>query len=247
MTDALYGPELARVHDARFGDLARAAAARMVSLLREAGHAGGRVADLGCGGGIACRVLADAGHPVVAVDASAAQLALVAARVPEAERVRAAIRDAALPPCAGVMAVGEVVGYVVDGRAEVDDPEGLADRLVAPLVPGGVLLLDVATPGREPAGWRRARFGGDGWVLHVEAEERGDTVTRRIRVEVTDPDGTPRIVDEHHVVRLIDPAVIGAALGERGLRVRVRDAYAPEVRIRSGHAVLEAVRGAGGR
>ena len=52
MTGApFYGPDLARIHDAGFGDFARDAGDGIVAMLRDAGIRGGLVVDLGCGSG----------------------------------------------------------------------------------------------------------------------------------------------------------------------------------------------------
>jgi methylase of polypeptide subunit release factors len=52
MTQALYGPDLAHVHDAAFGGWVREAGPFVLARLREAGIEEGLVVDLGCGSGI---------------------------------------------------------------------------------------------------------------------------------------------------------------------------------------------------
>jgi hypothetical protein len=71
MRPAFYGPDLAHIHDAGFGEVARAGGAALVRELRHAGIRRGTVADLECGSGIASRVLVDSGHDVVGFDLSA--------------------------------------------------------------------------------------------------------------------------------------------------------------------------------
>ena len=72
----MYASDLARVHDDGFGFAARNAAQGVLSALRGAGIARGRVADLGCGSGILSGVVADARFEVFGVDYSADMLRL---------------------------------------------------------------------------------------------------------------------------------------------------------------------------
>jgi SAM-dependent methyltransferase len=209
MTD-VYGPDLAAVHDARFGFIARAGVRTLLERLPVAGV----VADLGCGSGIAAAALAAAGHDVVAVDPSPAMLALARARVPRARFTEATLAEAELPPgLTGACAFGEVVNYGAGSLGELS-------RVSAALAPGGVLVLDVASPGREPAGTRNARLDGDGWILWLEAVEEGDVLRRRI---VLDRDGERSA--EEHVLRLYTRDDVLHALDAAGLEPEVLPGY----------------------
>ncbi len=75
MTQALYGPDLAHVHDVAFGDWVREAAPFVLARLRESGIEEGLVVDLGCGSGIWAAELLGAGYEALGVDASAEMLA----------------------------------------------------------------------------------------------------------------------------------------------------------------------------
>jgi SAM-dependent methyltransferase len=206
----IYGDDLAAVHDAEFGFIARAGARTLLARIATPGA----VADLGCGSGIASQALAAAGHEVVGVDSSRAMLALARARVPRVEFVEATLADADLPPgLAGACALGEVVNY---GAGSLD----ALPRVVAALAPGGVLVLDVAAPGREPDGTRSVRHDGDGWILWMEAVEEGDVLRRRI---VLDRHGERSA--EEHVLRLYERDEVLEALAAAGLDAEVLPGY----------------------
>ncbi|HEX5146261.1 MAG TPA: class I SAM-dependent methyltransferase [Conexibacter sp.] len=197
MSPALYGTDLAWVHDAAFGDWARGAAPFVLARLREAGIDEGRVADLGCGSGIWAAELLRAGYAVTGVDASEAMLALARERAPGAELLRGSLHEAPLPPCVAVTALGEAVNY--DGPPSL---EPLLRRVHAVLEPGGLLVFDAAAAGREPAGERRSRHAGDGWEIEVEAREdrAARTLSRRIALV---RDGSRS--EELHELTLYDP------------------------------------------
>lgn len=225
MTDGFYGVEQARIHDERFGDLARAAADHLLGLLSEAGLTAGTVIDLGCGSGILAERLIDAGYDVAGVDVSEAMVALARERAPGA---RVEVGDAHTLPLpdevVAVTAVGEVLGY--DGPAP-GALEALARRAAASLVPGGVLLMDLAGPGRHGPDVTAQRFHRHrDWCLGMTATESvdGSSLVREITIFWPDGDGWRR-VDERHDLRLFSPAVVLAALGAAGLEVAVLDSY----------------------
>jgi SAM-dependent methyltransferase len=197
---ALYGSDLAHVHDAAFGAWARDAAPFVLARLREARIEDGLVVDLGCGSGIWAAELLDAGYEVLGVDASEAMLALARERAPDARLVQGSLHERELPPCAAVTALGECVNY--GGPSSL---ETLLRRVATALEPGGILVFDAAGPGREPDLRRRARYEGDGWTMDVVAREdrAAGTLTRRI---VLERDG--RSGEELHVLRLYDPGEV---------------------------------------
>ena len=80
----LYREDLAYIHDARFGVIARSAAPVLLEALDRAGLEEGRVVDLGCGSGIFAEPIAAAGYHVLGVDVSRPMLSLARRRVPEA-------------------------------------------------------------------------------------------------------------------------------------------------------------------
>src|SRR5262249_7040006 len=109
---AAYGDDLAYIHHAGFGELARGAATGLLRALREAGIRTGVVVDLGCGSGLWLRELMRAGHDALGIDASRAMIELARTVAPGARLRVASAYDFALPRCDAVTALGEVLSYV---------------------------------------------------------------------------------------------------------------------------------------
>src|SRR5947208_1764344 len=98
------------------------------------------VLELGCGSGLLTRHLVDAGHRVVATDASPGMLALARQTVPDAEDIRQVVLpDDPLPEADAVVSVGHVLSDLAN-EAEMDRALVAAARA---LRPGGVLAIDL--------------------------------------------------------------------------------------------------------
>src|SRR5262252_2705413 len=80
----MYATDLAYVHDAGFGDLARRAAPEIVRLLRARGTRRGHLVEVGCGSGISAQHFAASGYRVTGIDRSAAMIRLARQRAPRA-------------------------------------------------------------------------------------------------------------------------------------------------------------------
>ncbi|HVX16208.1 MAG TPA: class I SAM-dependent methyltransferase [Pirellulales bacterium] len=227
MDREFYGHDLAYIHDAGFGDVARAAAATLLKLLAARRIGRGLIVELGTGSGIVAERLSLAGYDVLASDLSAAMLALAQRRAPRATFRQQSLLDAEIPPCVAVAAVGEVFNYAADPRHSTRRLSALLRRIHAALPAGGLLLFDVATPGRvrgkEP---QRRFFAGDDWAVLVEATERraARELVRRI-TSFRRVGHLYRRADEEHVQRLFDPREIAALLRRLGFRVRTLRGY----------------------
>ena len=226
--DVYYRPDLALVHHLGFGFHAEACAPGVLALLEPVLRRGGLVLELGCGSGRLTRHLVDAGHRVVATDASPAMLDLARAHVPEAEDVRRLVLpDDPLPPVDAVVSVGHVLSYLPDGEA--------VDRaLVAAagaLRPGGVLALDLCDLSLSEA--RRsdppAARVADEWALVAAfSAPAPDRFVRDITTFVRREDGLWRRDDERHVNVLVDTARVPALLATHGLEATVAPAFGAE-------------------
>lgn len=227
-----YGALLAHIHHEGFGFLPRAAASTLLRLLREAGFAAGTVVDLGCGSGILSGLVVEAGFDAHGFDLSEDMLAVARAWAPRATFERAALRDAQLPPCVAVAVVGECFNYTFhpsarSGAEALDTLAAVARRAHAALAPGGVLLMDVATPGRVgPEPRVGARTEGD-WTITYRAAE--DAAARSLVREIASvrrlPDGGEERAEERHVLSLLDPEDVTAALAGAGFAVTRRASY----------------------
>jgi SAM-dependent methyltransferase len=231
-----YGDDLAFIHDAGYGDLARAAAGVTIDLLRRAGHRHGRVVELGCGSGIFARTLLDAGYDVTGFDLSEAMIATARRRAPEADLRVGSFLDADIPSCVAVAAIGEVFSYLFDPGVGVVPLDPLFGRIRAALEPRGLLVFDVAAPGRvrgksPQRSWRE----GDGWAVLVEVDE--DVIGCRLSRSIITFRGagdTFRRDHELHVLRLYPRREIEASLRAAGFRVRPLGGYG-ELRLAPGH------------
>ena len=235
----MYGEDLAHVHDAGFLFLADAAAAELVRLLAGRPEPA-RVVELGCGSGALAARLTAAGHEVLGVDASPAMIALARRRAPAAELRVGSFLDVEIPPCDAVCAIGEVLGYGADGGNGPDALAVVLARAAAALRPGGIVLLDLAGPGRVPGGRSSRRDAGPDWAVIVDARESG----RRLRRQITlfrERDGCYRRTEEVHELTLHRRADVLTALRGLGLTAVSRRAY-PGAPTLPGHRVYRARR-----
>ncbi len=231
----LYGRDLAHIHDAGFGDLARAAATELLARVEPPGL----VIDLGCGSGITAQALLEAGFEVLGIDASEEMLGLARARAPGGRFVRGLANDVELERAEAITAIGEVLGY---GAHQLTP---LFARAHAALLPGGLLLFDLACPGRGSTGPERSWHSGGGWVVCVESKEdrAAATLTRRITA-VREQNGTWRRSDELHRLSPHSPIEVLDALRAAGFEAHALERYR-DLRLPPGLTGFAAVRWAG--
>jgi SAM-dependent methyltransferase len=208
VADGLYGADLALIHDAGFGDFARAAAPGVLRRLPP----GAFVVELGCGSGILTEALVAAGHEVLGVDVSPAMLELASRRVPHARFELGSLHHFFMPECDAIVAVGEVVSYGEHNLGQT------FRRWAEALRPGGLALFDAATTDRQArSSWR----SGEGWTIAMEASREGRLLTRRIETSRRIQGGGWRRDAELHVLRLHSSDELLALLSEAGLAARV--------------------------
>src|SRR5262249_22802967 len=123
--------------------------------------------------------------------------------------------------------VGEVFNYLFDSENNAATLSRLLRRIHSALAPGGLLLFDVAGPGRVPGRTPRQAFAeGDDWTGLVTIEE--DARSRILTPSITT---FRRVGDlyrrdrEVHRQRLIPPAEVAQELRTIGYRVRVLRGY----------------------
>jgi SAM-dependent methyltransferase len=224
-----YRDDLARVHHRGFGFHAELCAPGVLGLLEPVGARGGLVLELGCGSGLLTRYLLDAGHRVVATDASDAMLELARQYVPEAEAIeRLVLPDDPVPPADAIVSIGHVLSYL-DSEAAIRQALRAAARA---LLPGGVLAIDLCD-----LAWGRARLGApnagwvaDDWALVTQfSVPSPDRFVRQMAVFTRNPDGSWRRDDERHDNVLIDTATVPPLLAQHGIVAAVRDGFGAEV------------------
>lgn len=218
-TGGPYGEDLARIHDAGHVAPARAAAETLLTLLEEVPPGPDWVVDLGCGSGVLAAALTGAGHRVLGIDLSPAMLRIARRRAPGAAFVCASVWEAALPPAIAVCAVGEVLNYRFRAGSPGDELPALLRRIAAALRPGGVLLFDVAGPGRSGAsGPVRSFRETPDWAVLVETEEHpGERRLSRRIVTFVRRGESYRRSEERHELELYPPDEVVSALRDVGL------------------------------
>ncbi|WP_428267378.1 GNAT family N-acetyltransferase [Haliangium sp.] len=233
----LYGPALARIHHQHFGMVAEAAADELLARLSARGVHSGTVVDLAAGSGILSRRAVNAGFDAWGVDISPDMLAIARAEVPGATFVRGSLWDQALPPCVAAAAVGEAFCYRA-GPDEEMSIDALSERLAAiraALAPGGLLLFDVAGPGRggaaSDAGSAPASVAGRYWTLGevsvgVNVHEDGERQRLTRTIDTFLPAGPSwRRSREQHWLQLYRPEDVEAALTRAGFAVELLCGY----------------------
>ena len=188
----------------------------------------GLVVEVGCGSGLLTRHLIDAGHRVVATDASPAMVTLAAENVGSAAEVhRLTLPDDPVPSADAIVSVGHALSYLPDEHTLDRALVALASALRA----GGVLAIDLCDLelGRLRRGERAAGWVGDDWAIVTEFPFEGeDRYIREMTTFTQDPDGSYRRGHERHHNVLIDTSTIPARLASLGLTAEVRPAFGTE-------------------
>jgi SAM-dependent methyltransferase len=220
-----YRDDLALVHHLGFGFHADACAPGMLALLEPV--RGGLVVELGCGSGLLTRHLLEAGHRVVATDASPAMVALARETAPGAEVRPLFLPDELVPACDAVVSVGHVLNYLRDEPAV----ERALIAAAEALRPGGVLALDLCDlrygelRRDEP---NSSRIEDDWAIVTRFSLPRPNLFVREIAAFLRSEDGTWRRDDERHENVLVDTAAVPALLANHGVESEVRGSFGNE-------------------
>lgn len=223
-----YRSDLALVHHLGFGFHADLVGPGILSLLEPVRHRNGLVVELGCGSGLLTRHLLDAGHRVVATDASPAMLALAHETAPEVERfAELVLPDDPIPECDAVVSVGHPFSYLADEESIDRAFAAAADALR----PGGVLAVDICDLEWGVARWNAPNLGrvGDRWAIVTEFSMPSPTrFVRQMAVFVRNDDGSWRRDDERHDNVLIDTTRLPGLLDDHLVDATVRTSFGTE-------------------
>ncbi|HMF84333.1 MAG TPA: class I SAM-dependent methyltransferase [Acidimicrobiia bacterium] len=223
-----YRDDLALVHHLGFGFHADLCAPGLIDLLRPVREHDGLVVEIGCGSGLLTRHLVDAGHRVVATDASPAMLDLARDVAPDAEDVRRLVLpDDPLPAADAVVGVGHALSYLPDEAAI----ERALVAVAQALRPDGVLAVDICDLewGAARRDWSTSGRVGDDWAIITEYSiPTPRRFVRDMTVFVRNDDRSWRRDREHHDNVLIDTGGVPALLAPYGLEVRVQPSFGGE-------------------
>lgn len=223
-----YQTDLAKVHDAGYGDFARKASEQLLHHFRRHGVIGGTVVDLGCGSGIWAERLVEAGYRVFGVDYSEAMIALCRQKVPQGEFVRGSLLEVPLPPCQVVTSMSECFNYLFDDANNTDAGlYVLFRRVYDALTAGGLFVFDFQQSTPLLDGVKRVHFReAEDWSIISEAtvSQKERLYTRHITLFYRDGDRYRRSVETHQT-RLLDSRRLASQLREVGFKVHVRRGY----------------------
>jgi SAM-dependent methyltransferase len=223
-----YRADLALIHHLGFGFHADDCAPGVIRLLQPIRAAGGLVVELGCGSGLLTKYLVDAGHRVIATDASPAMLDIARGYAPGVEEIRQLVLpDDPIPEADAIVSIGHVLSYLPD--------EGSIERalvaIAGALRPGGPFAIDLcdlayAASRSEPAtmAWKH-----DDWALITETSvPTSDRFVREMAIFMPNPDGSWRRDDERHDNVMIDTSAVPALLDSHGVDAAVGRSFGDE-------------------
>jgi SAM-dependent methyltransferase len=220
-----YRADLALIHHLGFGFHADDCAPGILELLEPVRDRDGLVVELGCGSGLLTRYLIDAGHRVIATDASPSMLEIARGYAGDALEIRRLVLpDDQIPEADAIVSVGHVLSYLPD--ADAIDRALIATA--GALRPGGVLAVDLCdlTWGSErvdalPRGWV-----GEDWALVTETSVPSpDRFVRQMAIFMRNDDGTWRRDDERHDNVLIETDRVPELLARHGVEAEVGDRF----------------------
>jgi SAM-dependent methyltransferase len=233
-----YQRDLARAHHQGFGFHADLCAPGILQLLEPVRERDGLVVELGCGSGLLTRYLVEAGHRVIATDASPAMLELAREYVPKAMAIeQLTLPDDPIPEADAIVSIGHALSHLPDEPAVKRGFLAAAGALRG----GGVLAIDICD--RE---WGQARqnapnggWVGDDWALVTQfSTPSPDHFVRQMAIFTRNEDDSWRRDDERHDNVLIDTSMIPPLLSQSGVAATVRGSFGDQTLPTGLHAVI---------
>ena len=228
MNEPYYRRDLALVHDRGFGFHAEMCAPGILARLEPVLARGGLVLEVGCGSGLLTRHLVDAGHQVLATDASPAMLDLARAAIGDrADIERLTLPDDAVPAADAVVSVGHALSYL----PSADAIDRALRSLAGALRPGGVFaadLCDLEWAAARVDQHERSRVDDDWAIITRFSIPTPDRFVREMTTFVRNDDGSWRRDDERHDNVMVDTTLVPAVLAAEGVEVEVRESFGTE-------------------
>jgi SAM-dependent methyltransferase len=218
-----YREDLAYIHDVGHSDYALKSTPGILEILAQNNIRGGLVVDLGCGSGLSALELTKAHYRVLGIDISQSLIAIARTRVPTAEFRVESLFKTHIPSCNAVISIGECFNYLFDAENNCQTVVRLFERIYTALMPGGVLIFDIAEPGQVLEGNRTKSFSeGDDWIVLVEQEEDREqsTLIRRM-IAFRKVGAYYRRDDEVHHLRLYEATDVAQKLSQVGFQTQI--------------------------
>jgi SAM-dependent methyltransferase len=233
-----YRADLARIHHLGFGFHADACAPGILALLEPVRERDGLVVELGCGSGLLTRYLVDAGHRVIATDASPPMLDLARDYAPGVEEIRQVVLpDDPIPQADAIVSIGHAISYLPSAdaidRALVAAAEALR--------PGGVFAIDLCdlTYAEAQHVPDMKAWVEDDWTLITQRSAPSpERFVRQMAMFTKNDDGSWRRDDERHDNILIDTSHVPILLEGHGVEARVGTAFGNEKLPAGLHAIV---------
>lgn len=223
-----YRADLARIHHLGFGFHAERCAAGILALLEPVLERQGLVVELGCGSGLLTRYLVDAGHRVIATDASPAMLELARDHARGADEIRQLVLpNDPIPDADAIVSVGHALNYLPSAtaidRSLIAAAEALRrDGLLA------IDLCDLTYAEAEHVPDVKAWVEQDWALITLRSRPTPDRFVRQMATFTRNDDGSWRRDDERHDNILIDTTSVPALLAKHGVDARVGTAFGSE-------------------
>ena len=229
LPEPYYRHDLALVHHLGYGFHADMCAPGILELLAPVRERGGLVLEIGCGSGLLTRYLVDAGHRVLATDASPAMLELARATVPDAFGIeQLTMPDDPVPPADAVVSIGHPLCYLPDGGSDRPGAAragaGVAPRWCARGRPRGPRVGGGA--GRPSP--RRGAVGDDWAIVSRFDVPSPDRFVRDMTTFLRNPDGSWRRDDERHDNVMVDTRRVPALLASAGVDAECARSFGAE-------------------
>jgi SAM-dependent methyltransferase len=240
-----YKEDLAYIHDVGHSDYALKSAPGILDILTQNNIREGLGVDLGCGSGRSALELTKAHYQVLGVDISESMIALAQVRVPDAQFRVESLFKVDIPSCNAVVSIGECLSYLFD--KDNTDPvlTQLFDRIYHALIPGGVLIFDIAEPGQTTPGNKTQSFKeGKDWIVLVEKEEDQQLILTRRIITFRKVGEQYRRDDEVHRLRLYKVAEVAEQLRQAGFHIEVMQSYS-QYKLPKAHAAFVAHKSVG--
>lgn len=218
-----YEPDLAMVHHLGYGFHADMCAPGVLNLIEP--FKGGTVLEIGCGSGLLTKYLVDAGHTVIATDASQAMLDIARDHAPGAAGFEIlALPDDPIPSVDAIVSIGHPISYL-------DTEEEIWRALQNIGRAASFFALDICD--LEWGSFRteqdlHARVADDWAIITRLSQPPPNKYVREMTTFLRNDDGTWRRSDERHDNVLVDTSRIPGLLEPHGVIATIEPSFGSE-------------------